>query len=612
MNSCSVIISARQGGALLFTTIENVLQQKQLSELLIVDNGNSPAVISRLQQMSISEQRLKIIEGNGDINYAQSCNVAARQAKSEYLLFLKSGYLLSPNAILDLISVFDEENRIMMSCGLVQRYDLELQVNLRSRIITPKSVLFSVIGEKSYRQEISNNLTRLKTAIEPLDVASVPSACMCVRTSDYKKLGGIDDYFYEQDEEFDLPLRVKQVGGRVVCVPMVKITHLSADYNKHIPVLQQLRETENIVRYLNKFFAAHLPFGVLFMLNILIGMRLALKVVVGGFLNFFQSSGNNGNFVKDAAAKRLLLLAFGAVEIEKNNNMAKKIILVTGATSQVGISVIRNLIASGAAVIAVSRKDAIPYHHPHLRWIKGDITDPKFDLEGYCVDVVVHCAPLWHLPPILDLLKHAEAKRIIAFSSTAMFANLLAANHFEKNFVLKLQNSEKILEEKCSVSDMQYTIFRPTQIYGVGLDCGVTAIAKIIRKFGFMCVYPPAFGRRQPVHVDDLSAAVMQAVNNENTYNKSYNLSGGEVLTYREMLARLFAIYNKKSKIISSTALPFILDMVGKISRKKYINGEIARRMNDDLVFFYDDARRDFGFSPRGFLTGKLKDIERF
>jgi len=52
--------------------------------------------------------------------------------------------------------------------------------------------------------------------------------------------------------------------------------------------------------------------------------------------------------------------------------------------------------------------------------------------------------------------------------------------------------------------------------------------------------------------------------------------------------------------------------MTGKISRNKFTNGEIARRMNDDMVFFHDDAKRDFGFNPRGFLSGGIKDIDGF
>ncbi len=121
-----------------------------------------------------------------------------------------------------------------------------------------------------------------------------------------------------------------------------------------------------------------------------------------------------------------------------------------------------------------------------------------------------------------------------------------------------------------------------------------------------MVVYPLATGKRQPVHVDDLAIAVLQAIPNENSYNKSYNLSGGEIIEYYEMLERLFAASGKKPRIINSTLLPYILSIAGKIFRKKHLNAEVAIRMNEDLVFFHEDAKTDFGYNPRKFSPTNL------
>ena len=129
---------------------------------------------------------------------------------------------------------------------------------------------------------------------------------------------------------------------------------------------------------------------------------------------------------------------------------------------------------------------------------------------------------------------------------------------------------------------------------------------------GVFPISPPALGRRQPVHADDLAAAVLQAVATSSTIGRAYNLSGGEIMTYREMVEDLFALCRRKARILPTTLLPFMLDVAGKVLRQPHINGEIARRMNDDLVFFHDEAGKDFGFNPRPFLAGGMKDIEGF
>lgn len=597
MNSCSVIIVSKQDGQQLFVAIEAVLMQKQLLELLIVDNGNTPATISRLQQRTLSEPRLKIISGHGDVGFVKGCNIGAKRATGEVLLFLKGDYLLSPDAITDLSATLNSQKNIMLVGGRVQCADGVYLDDFHQQIITPKSVFLEMVR---FKKPAKNPIDT-----KPFEAATINSACMCVRAVDFKKLGGFDGAFFPQAEEVDFALRVEQIGGRVFCVPAVVSTLMPQNFNNNIDkksvAISRWHEGRNLISYFNKFFAGHQPFGALFLLNILIVIRSIFRMILAVSL-----SAKTTNYI---ATKRLMFLASGIVDIEKNDQLAKKIVLVTGATSQIGLCVVRRLIASGAAVLAISRDDEIPYRHNNLRWIKEDLTQNSMSLHGYCVDIVVHCSPLWHLPPLVSLFAEAEATRIIAFSSTSVFTKLLSNNEFEKDLVMKLQHAEKSLAEKCAELNIRYTIFRPTTVYGVGLDVGITKLAEIIRRFGRVFVYPPAFGRRQPVHADDLSVAVLQAISDENSYDKSYNLSGGEILTYRGMLERIFAAYDKKPRIISSTFLPLLLDIIGKIRRKKQINGEIARRMNDDLVFFHDDAKNDFSFKPRKFLLGGLNDL---
>ncbi|MEZ5691397.1 MAG: NAD-dependent epimerase/dehydratase family protein [Rickettsiales bacterium] len=619
MSSCSVIIVAEDGGALLFATIESVLRQENLTEIIVFDNGNSPTVMSRLQQRALSETKIRIISGYDSLLYSRCCNIAAKQASSDYLLFLKSNYLLAPDAITRLVDILGSEKKAFISSGVVQRYDNSYNTILRTKVVTPKTAFLDVISLRSAARKMwAKSQEMINERLEeqdkkPFDVVAVSSACICIKSSDFKKLGGFDEEYYQQDEELDLTLRAKQIGGRVLCDPTVKVTHLPDNNSLRLSFAQLLSKSKNLVRYIKKFFSGHYIIGTLFIINSLVMARafiMASLCSVYGALRKKRDSFNT--HFDDIMIKRLLILALGDVDLSRNKNLEKKIVLVTGATSQVGLCVIRRLIASGAAVLAISRSDEVPYYHSHLRWLKGDLTDHDVSLDGYCVDAVVHCAPLWQLPPLVEMLKESEAKRIIAISSTSVFTKLLSNNEFEKDFVLKLQAAEELLTEKCGKYGINYTVFRPTQIYGMGIDVRITNIAKIIRRFGFMCVYPPAVGRRQPVHADDVAIAIINSMENTNTYGKSYNLSGGQVLGYRDMLAKIFALYGKKVRVINSTMLPFILDIVGKISRKKHVNGEIARRMNDDLMFFHDDAKKDFGYSPRSFLSGGLKDIERF
>ena len=603
MSFCSVIMVIKNSAESMFAALESVLMQSGLAELIIIDNGNAPDILSRLNQRTLSDPCVKIITGQGDVGFANGCNLGAREAVSDVLLFLKPDYFLPPDALRALVDALENEPKAMITSGFIGLADGSSGYEFHNQIPTPKSVLKDIIGLKKRKIKASENPQK------PFTVATVSNACICVRASDYKKLGGLDEKFYEQEDDADFCLRVQQIEGRIVCVPSVKIIRIPrsgivAQRTKKL-IIQHWHIAQNNMRYLNKFFAEHLPFGSLFLLNSLIIFHALLNMLVA-FIKPKKAT------PKTAAEKRFINLLIGLSDAPRSEKLVKKIVLVTGANSAIGICVIRQLLASGAAVLAVTRGSEIPYQHPHLRWLHGDLADANFSLQGYCMDAVVHAAPLPLLPPLISLFADGEAKRIIVYGSTSVFSNIMSNNHFERDFASKLQAAEELFVKNCEYFGIAHTIFRPTISYGLGLDRGISKIAKIIRRFGFTLVYPPAFGRRQPVHADDLANAAMLALANENTYGKSYNLSGGEILTYREMLAKIFAIYGKNPRIFSSTMLPFILDIIGKIQKNKNLNGEIARRMNDDFVFFHDDAKNDFSFQPRSFLSAGIKDIEGF
>jgi len=56
---------------------------------------------------------------------------------------------------------------------------------------------------------------------------------------------------------------------------------------------------------------------------------------------------------------------------------------------------------------------------------------------------------------------------------------------------------------------------------------------------------------RQPVHAEDLALACIAVLENDRTLNKAYILSGGEVIAYRDMVARIFGTLNRKPRIFN-------------------------------------------------------------
>ena len=218
---------------------------------------------------------------------------------------------------------------------------------------------------------------------------------------------------------------------------------------------------------------------------------------------------------------------------------------------------------------------------------------------------VIVCAPIWLITEtLLERLVGLGMKRIIAFSSTSRLTKGASGEAAERDVVAKLAAGENTLTTFCEARGVAFTILRPTLIYEEGLDQNVTRIADLIRKLGFFPVCGLASGLRQPVHARDLATAAMQALTAKPSFNKAYNLSGGEDLTYATMVRRIFEAMGRAPVVI---ALPEFLWRIGffalNLVRPKKLkrNIHMALRMNSDLWFDHGAATRDFGYQPGAF-----------
>ena len=108
-------------------------------------------------------------------------------------------------------------------------------------------------------------------------------------------------------------------------------------------------------------------------------------------------------------------------------------------------------------------------------------------------------------------------------------------------------------------------------------------------------------GLRQPVHAEDLAIGAIAAASSASAANKFYSLPGGETLTYREMVGRIFDGLRRPRRIIPVPAL--LWRMAFSLIEPLFpgINVAMGLRMTKDLVFDRALAERDFGWSPRRF-----------
>jgi nucleoside-diphosphate-sugar epimerase len=198
------------------------------------------------------------------------------------------------------------------------------------------------------------------------------------------------------------------------------------------------------------------------------------------------------------------------------------------------------------------------------------------------------------------------AQRVVAFGSTSRFGKAGSSDREERALVLRLIAAETALAEECQARGMTWTLLRPTLIYGSGRDRNVTSIARFARRFGCFAVAGGGRGLRQPVHADDLARAVTAVLQASATANRSYNLTGGETLSYRQMVERILTASGRKPRVLSLPLRPLrlALRLLRLAPRFRHLSAEMADRMNQDLTYDRGAAERDFGYQARPFVPG--------
>lgn len=282
-------------------------------------------------------------------------------------------------------------------------------------------------------------------------------------------------------------------------------------------------------------------------------------------------------------------------------------IVMTGATGFTGQFVLDLLCEAGHEVrclVRPSSKTEILLHKK-CTTVSGDLEQADSLLEAFKgAEALVNVASLGfgHAPGILAACKANGIKRGIFFSTTGIFTQL---NPQSKQIRLA---AEAAIKE----SGIQYTILRPTMIYGTHADRNMARLVKFLAKWPVIPVIGPGTYLQQPVYVKDLAKSVVLALENPKSINREYNVPGKQELTYNEVIDTASRLLNRRVRKMH-VPLKICTGMLWcyeKVSRKPRFKVEQALRLNENKNFSMQEIQSDLGYSPLSFEEGIKREIE--
>jgi len=297
------------------------------------------------------------------------------------------------------------------------------------------------------------------------------------------------------------------------------------------------------------------------------------------------------------------------------NQAKQKTVLVTGASSQLGVFLIPRLLTAGFRVIALSRKAAatMPDNPSNLIWIHpralGVGVDDVIPARAVQVDMLISCGPLELAVEVVG--KHHHLQRVVAFSTSSVISKADSPDHRESDQIAAIVALESELKSSCEQAGLHLLCLRPTLIYGCGLDRNISLLASWIKRHGWMPLAGSATGLRQPVHADDLAAAAVEALSSEQALTLDTPACGGSTLSYYRMTKLIFDGLEKPRRIINFPPglLAGLAGLMSKLPAFSGINREMVRRQNIDLVFDDSLLRLALNYNPRQFKP-KPEDYE--
>ena len=230
-------------------------------------------------------------------------------------------------------------------------------------------------------------------------------------------------------------------------------------------------------------------------------------------------------------------------------------VLVTGGTGFVGTYVVNRLLLRGNAVAVLARqpeKTRNRYSRP-VETAVGDVLDPASLARAAAGrDAVVHLVGIIHEkgPQTFDRMHREAAENAVAAARGAGARRFLhmSAMGASEDSPSQYGRTKAAGEKAVRASGLDWTIFRPSIIFGPG-DGFVSLLAPIVKRNpGFIPVIGPGTTKFQPVSIHDVARVFAEALERPETIGRAFEVGGPEVLTLDDVYREIAAAVGKAGK----------------------------------------------------------------
>jgi GT2 family glycosyltransferase len=188
---------------------------KEQFEIIVIDNASTDDSVKAVRNLKL--KNLTVIESNENLGFSKGCNLGAKNAKGEYLLFLNSDTEIKDQGFVKMVEYLKKNEKVGVLGGALKNEDGKAQPSA-GKFYNLFNLFLAMLG-----LERAGFLRESPKQIKRVDWVS--GASLMVKRQLFEKLGGFAKELFMYAEDMEFCYRVSKKGFPTYFYPEVMLFH---------------------------------------------------------------------------------------------------------------------------------------------------------------------------------------------------------------------------------------------------------------------------------------------------------------------------------------------------------------------------------------------------
>lgn len=269
-----IVIVNWNAGEQLRTCINSISQHGAglVGQIVVVDNGSADGSDASVESLP----NVTLIRAGANLGFGKACNLGARQAKSEYLLFLNPDAALYPDTLCTVLAYMQDPGSAKVGICGVQLLDENGHITTAAarfptlRVMAGKILGLTTLLPSMFPAHLMSSSDLSESGV----VDQVMGAFFLIRKNIFDQCHGFDERFFVYFEEVDLCLRIKQLGYTSYFLKNASAFHKGGGCSDQVKAARLFYSLRSRILYAQK----HYSWIELTALILLTGLELPLRL----------------------------------------------------------------------------------------------------------------------------------------------------------------------------------------------------------------------------------------------------------------------------------------------------------------------------------------------